>query len=143
MWLSASRHRRIRRSLLIVVVAGTTVVVVSGAALHAADSSVVSTLPEGVWWALALSTTAGFAGESPSSVGGYVVSGITMLLGFWLLTLTTAALASLLVIEEEEPAQEAGLAIELQILNRLDDLADRLERLERQTIEGQSERSDT
>ena len=53
-----------------------------------------------------------------------------MLIGFWLLTLTTAAIASLFVREEEVPAEDTEIALEVEILERLDELAVRLERLE-------------
>ena len=74
-----------------------------GGGLAALENNVVSSYGEGVWWALSLMTTVGFVGKSPETTSGRVVSAVLMVSGFALMTLTTAALASLLVREEDEP----------------------------------------
>jgi voltage-gated potassium channel len=124
--------RGLSRPFFTVVALGAVVVLVAGAGLAAFDSDVVGSYGEGVWWAIALATTAGFAGEAPTSTAGYVLSAGVMLIGFWLLTLTTAAIASLFVREEEEPAEGAEIALDVEILERLDELSERLARLERE-----------
>lgn len=122
--------RGLGRPFATVVVIGALVVLLSGVGFVASEGDVVGSYGEGVWWAISLATTAGFAGESPTSTAGYVLSAAVMLIGFWLLTLTTAAIASLLVREEEEPVQETELALDVEIISRLDELSARLERLE-------------
>ena len=118
------------RAFAAIIIAGAVIVLLAGAGFALAEHRAVSSYWEGVWWAISLATTAGFAGESPTTTSGYVLSAAIMLIGFWLLTLATAALASLFVREEEEPAQEAEIALEVEILTRLDELAARLERVE-------------
>ncbi len=122
--------RGLGRPFATVVVIGALVVLLAGVGFVASEGDIVESYGEGVWWAISLATTAGFAGESPTSTAGYVLSAAVMLIGFWLLTLTTAAIASLLVREEEEPVQDAELRLEVEILTRLDELNARLERLE-------------
>lgn len=127
--------RGLGRPFATVVVIGALVVLLAGVGFVASEGEIVGSYGEGVWWAISLATTAGFAGESPTTTVGYVLSAAVMLIGFWLLTLTTAAIASLLVREEEEPVQETELALDVEILTRLDELAARLERVERHLTE--------
>lgn len=122
--------RGVARPFITVVLLGAAIILLAGAGLAAFDHGVVGSYWEGVWWALSLATTIGFAGEAPTTTAGYVLSALVMLSGFWLLTLTTAAIASLFVREEEEPVQEAEIQLEVEILRRLDELSARLERLE-------------
>ena len=51
-------------------------------------------------------TTVGFVDGTPDTVAGKVASAVLMLLGFGLLALTTAAIASLFVREDEEPEEK-------------------------------------
>jgi voltage-gated potassium channel len=83
-----------------------------------------------VWWALSLMTTVGFVGEAPETTGGRVVSALLMLAGFAMMALTTAAIASILVREEEEPQREVERDFETSARDLLADIADRLTALE-------------
>ena len=95
------------------------------------ESDTVGSYWEGLWWALSLMTTVGFVEGTPTSVGGALTSAVLMVSGFLLLSLISAALASLFVREDEEPAEEREEAIEQQILDRLTAIELRLESLER------------
>lgn len=110
---------------------GVLVVLLAGAGFVALESDVVSTYWEGLWWALSLMTTVGFVGELPETTGGRILSAALMISGFALLTLTTAAIASLFVREEEMPAELTERAFEAVVLTRLDELATRLDAIER------------
>jgi voltage-gated potassium channel len=125
-------NRGLARPFVAVVLTSTAVILTAGAGFAAFDRAAVGSYAEGVWWALSLATTVGFAGQAPTTTAGYVLSAAVMLVGFWLLTLTTAAIASLFVREEEEPAQETEIALEVEILTRLDEVSRRLEEIERQ-----------
>jgi hypothetical protein len=59
-----------------------------------------------------------------------VVSGVLMLVGFATLSLVTAAVASLLVVEEEEPELEAVRVSEREVLEELQRVRTRLDSLE-------------
>ena len=94
------------------------------------ESDTVGSYWEGLWWALSLMTTVGFVEGAPETVGGALTSAVLMVAGFLLLSLISAALASLFVREDEEPVEEREEAIERQILDRLTAIEQRLESLE-------------
>ena len=111
------------------VIAGAAIVVGAGAGA-AFETETVGSFPRGLWWAVSLMTTVGFIGPPPRTTAGAVVSVILMLIGFLLLSLLSAALASLFVREDVAPVEKRELAAEAEIADRLDDIATRLERLE-------------
>ncbi|GAA2156004.1 hypothetical protein GCM10009844_43820 [Nocardioides koreensis] len=113
-----------------VIIALAALVVGAGGAA-AFESDTVGSYWEGLWWALSLMTTVGFVEGTPTSVGGALTSAVLMVSGFLLLSLISAALASLFVREDEEPAEEREEAIEQQILDRLTAIELRLQSLER------------
>lgn len=112
-----------------VIIALAALVVGAGGAA-AFESDTVGSYWEGLWWALSLMTTVGFVEGAPETVGGALTSAVLMVAGFLLLSLISAALASLFVREDEEPVEEREEAIERQILDRLTAIEQRLESLE-------------
>jgi hypothetical protein len=120
-----------RLNVAAILAGGALVVLLAGAGFAALESRTVSTYWEGLWWALSLITTVGFIGETPESTGGRILSALLMISGFAMLTVTTAAIASLFVREKEEPAEELDRALESAMLEQLHDLARRLDRIER------------
>ena len=62
-----------------------------------------------------------------------------MVSGFGLLTLTTAAVASLFVREEEEPQERAEREFEAVVMARLDEFATRLAAIERAVLESSTD----
>ena len=120
----------IKRILYVMAPLSVVLVVLAGGALAGLETNSVENFGEGVWWALSLMTTVGFAGDTPNTVGGRIVSGFLMLVGFGLLSLTTAAVASLFVAEEEEPELEAVRVSEREVLAELQRVRGRLESLE-------------
>jgi hypothetical protein len=123
---------RIRRSFVLpgVVVALAALAVGAGGAA-AFESDTVGSYWEGLWWALSLMTTVGFVEGPPASVGGAITSAVLMVAGFLLLSLISAALASLFVREDEEPAEQREEALEQQVLDRLAVIERRIEAMER------------
>lgn len=106
-------------------------IVVAGGAFAALESDTVESFWTGVWWALSLATTVGFVGPEPATTAGRILSAMMMLAGFTLLAMTTAAVASLFVREDEEPEERAMRAFEARSLQELAELQARLERIER------------
>lgn len=102
----------------------------AGGGFAALEADAVDTSWQGLWWALSLMTTVGFVGEAPTTVAGRILSACLMVAGFALLTMTTAAIASLFVTEAEEPAQERDRAFEEELMLELRAVGERLERLE-------------
>ena len=118
---------------------GAPLVVLCAGAGFAALERQVGSYWEGLWWALSLMTTVGFVGEAPETAAGQVVSAILMVSGFALLTVATAAIASLFVREEEAPAEQRERDFERVALDRLDELAARLGALERALAGGDAD----
>lgn len=125
----------------VLVGSGAVIVLLAGGGFAALESQAVSTDWDGVWWALSLMTTVGFIGETPETVAGRLLSAALMVSGFALMTLTTAAIASLFVREEEEPEKLQEHAFEERVIRRLDELAARLDAIE-QVVSARSRGSD-
>ena len=106
-------------------------VVLAGGALAALETDTVGSFGAGVWWALSLVTTVGFVGGTPTTTAGRVIAALLMVFGFALLALTTAAIASLFVREDESPLERREAAFEAQAIAELRALHERLDRLER------------
>jgi len=106
------------------------VVLLAGGGFAAFETDTVEGYWAGVWWALSLITTVGFAGAAPQTLAGRLLSAVLMVLGFGLLAMLTAAVASLFVREAEEPAEELELRLDAQLLGELRDVRERLERIE-------------
>ncbi len=106
------------------------VVLLGGGGLAAVETDTVESYWEGVWWALSLMTTVGFANGTPETVLGKVLSSVIMVLGFVLLALTTAAVASLFVREDEAPQESREHTFEENALAELHQLNSRLELIE-------------
>lgn len=119
-----------RRRLINYLVAATAMLVLAGGAFAAFESRQVSSYVEGVWWALSLLSGSGFVGEAPTSVPGRMVAGVLMISGFALIALVTAAISSLFISEEEEPAEQAEDLFEAKALQMLSDLGMRLDAIE-------------
>ncbi len=128
--MSPARPRRISRGLLYLGLLAALVTLVAGAGFAAVETDTVESYWQGLWWALSLVTTVGFAGAAPTSDLGKVLSGFVMVFGFLLLAMTTAALASLFVREEQEPEDVREHAFEAQVLAKLDQLSTRIEAIE-------------
>jgi voltage-gated potassium channel len=105
-------------------------VLLAGGGFAALETDTVASYWEGVWWALSLMTTVGFANGTPATVPGKILSGLVMVVGFILLALTTAALASLFVREEHEPEELREHAFEENVLAELRRLGARLDEIE-------------
>ena len=123
--------RSVRRSLRHLIPVFVILAVLAGAGFAALETDNVRSYWDGVWWALSLMTTVGFIGETPETTGGRVLSAFLMVAGFGLLSMTTAVIASRFVREDEQPESDREQAFEHVALARLDDLAERLERIER------------
>ena len=123
---------RVSRRWVIPAIIISVVVVATGAGAAAAfETDTVESYWGGLWWAISLITTVGFVGAPPKTAAGEVASVILMLSGFALLSLLSAALASLFVREDEEPRERRShLDIEVlhEALRAIDERLDRLER---------------
>ncbi|MGE5274316.1 MAG: potassium channel family protein [Verrucomicrobiota bacterium] len=101
----------------------------AGGGFAAFEAEAAKTYWDGVLWALSLMTTVGFVGAAPTTAGGKAIAAVLMLLGFSFLAMTTAAVASLFVREDEEPAERRERAFEQEVLTELRALRAELDRL--------------
>lgn len=81
---------------------------------------------DGIWWALVTVTTVGYGDVVPSSVAGKVFAGVLILLGISLFSLLTASFSVFFLAKEEE----AVIDKETELLGRIDQMENRLGRLE-------------
>jgi voltage-gated potassium channel len=109
----------------------TLLLLLSAGAFAAVETESVHSYWDGLWWSLSLVSTVGFAGATPTTAVGKLVSAALMVLGFVLLATTTAAAASLFVREDEQPEDNRELGFERDVLDALRDLDARLEAIER------------
>ncbi len=121
-----------RRSLRYLIPTAALVVLLAGGGFAAVETDTVESYWEGVWWALSLMTTVGFANGAPHSLLGKMLAGAVMIFGFVLLALTTAAIASLFVREDEESEAARLRTFEQDVMAELRQLHGRLDRIESQ-----------
>jgi hypothetical protein len=119
-----------RRWLRFVAPIAVATVLLGGGALAALETETVGSYGTGVLWALSLMTTVGFVGGLPHTVAGKVIAAALMLFGFSLLAMTTAAVSSLFVREDEVPEELREEAFEQEILRELRAVHARLDGLE-------------
>jgi len=129
-----TRERRFlsRRRLRYLLPSAAFAVTLGGGGFAALETNTVGSFGDGLWWALSLVTTVGFVGPTPVTTGGRLIAGALMLLGFALLSLTAAALASLFVRDDEIPAEQRDAAFESLALAELRALRARLDHIEQQ-----------
>ena len=106
-------------------------VLLAGGGFAAIETETVSDYGDGVLWALSLMTTVGFVGGLPHTAWGKLIAAGLMLCGFGLLAMTTAAVSSLFIREDEEPEELREQAFETEILRELRALNARLDDLEK------------
>jgi hypothetical protein len=107
------------------------VVATAAGAAAAFETDTVGSYWGGLWWAISLLTTVGFVGAPPRTGAGQVASVALMLTGFVLLSMLSAALASLFVREDEEPIERRTQVDVEQVHETLRAIDARLARLER------------
>jgi Ion channel len=116
--------------LRLVVPFGAVVVLLGGGGLAAFEAEAAPTYWDGVLWSLSLMTTVGFVGGVPATAGGKIIAAVLMLLGFGFLAMTTAAVASMFVRQDEAPFEKQERAYEREILKELRELRSELDQIE-------------
>jgi voltage-gated potassium channel len=104
------------------------VILLGGGGFAALETDTVGSFWEGVWWAITLAATVGFV-DTPTTVGGQLLSAAISVVGFVLLAITTAAVASFFVREDEQPQERRSRAFEDAVLAELKNLRTEIDRL--------------
>ncbi|MDO8121938.1 potassium channel family protein [Isoptericola sp. b490] len=112
------------------VLVSAVVVVVSGGAVAAIETDTVESFWRGLWWSISLVTTVGFLGSPPRTGAGAALSVVLMVVGFVLLAMVSAALASLFVRQDEQPRQAAEREVDRAVLEALASVEARLSVIE-------------
>lgn len=95
---------RVRRAwVLPFVLVSALVTLIAAGAAAAIETDTVESPWAGIWWAISLVTTVGFVGKPPTTYAGQALSILLMVMGFLLLAMVSAALASLFVRDAEAP----------------------------------------
>lgn len=85
------------------------------------ENANITSLPDGIWWAVTTVTTVGYGDRFPVTAGGRAVAVVLMVLGIALFGLLAGSLASYFVRQEGEEKVEKHLA----------EMSERLERIEK------------
>jgi voltage-gated potassium channel len=137
-WLDRRARRRglrPRDAAFLIVAVWLVAVIVFGIVEHFLDDRTFPTVWLGMWWALQTVTTVGYGDVTPQNASGRIVAATVMLEGIALLTIVIAAITSTFIARaarERAPGEAlVGDEAEARIEARLEDLAQRLDRLER------------
>jgi len=113
------------------IVGVATVLAITAAVLERLIDPAFNTLPEAFWFAVVTVSTVGYGDYVPASGAGRVVAGALMLTGLALIPLITSVVVSILVSQRSREAREQELHHLGVILERLDGLERKLEKLDR------------
>lgn len=129
--MASTRSFRVRSSWLWPAVIGSLgVVIVTAGAAAAIETHTVASFWRGLWWSISLITTVGFIGEPPRTAIGAALSMVLMVMGFLLLAMVSASLASLFVREQDAPFEAREASTDERILERLAQIDERLRSME-------------
>ena len=125
----------VRNAASVIVGVTAMVVLAGGVAIRLLDPHEYSNIWIGMWWALQTVTTVGYGDVTPENTAGRFVGAFVMLQGLALLAIVTAAVTSTFVTRAEAEGRakerEADELADDRLGAQLDDLAGRLERVER------------
>ena len=112
-----------------IIAAFTAAITVAGGVLERlVDHQEYPTIGRGLWFALQTVTTVGYGDVTPSQTGGRFIAAVIMLSGIGFLAVITAAVTASLV---EGSRRRFAAQSELDAARRLDEIDERLARIER------------
>lgn len=124
----------IRTAASVIVTATALIVVGGGVLMRVLDHHEYPSIWVGMWWALQTVTTVGYGDVTPKEPSGRIVAVFVMLEGIAFLAIITAAITSTFVARaqrERGVAEDAAdAAFEERLERNMDDLAERLDRVE-------------
>ena len=126
-----------KRAVAAIVNVTVAAVVLGAVAVRLFDSEDYPTFGRALWFTLQTVTTVGYGDATPTTAVGRVVAAVVMLTGIGIITVITAAVTSVFVeaarVEETRRRAEenaAGSRLLARLEASLDDIVDRLDRLE-------------
>jgi voltage-gated potassium channel len=128
----------VRNAASVIVGATLLLVVASGVAIRILDHREYSSVWLGMWWALQTVTTVGYGDVTPKNTSGRIVGAIVIMEGIAFLAIITAAITSTFVARAQAQRDSVEAAAEdlaeADLHSQLEDLAGRLERVEKMLI---------
>ena len=128
----------VRNAASLIVLATLVIVFAGGVAIRILDHDEYSSIWLGMWWSLQTVTTVGYGDVTPESVPGRFVGAVVMLQGIAFLAIITAAITSTFVARAQAERDAAAHAsedlAEDRLDARLDDLSERIDRVEQLLI---------
>jgi voltage-gated potassium channel Kch len=121
----------VRNAANTIVTATAIVVGISGLAMRLLDHSEYPSIGRGIWWAMQTVTTVGYGDVTPRHVSGRIVACVVMLWGIAFVAILVAAVVSTFVARSARERELADAKGDEELALRLDDLAARLDRIER------------
>jgi voltage-gated potassium channel Kch len=120
----------VRNAIRLIVVATAFTTVVGGVLVRVFDHKDFRTLGDALWWALQTVTTVGYGDVTPKSAVGRVIGSAVLLYSVAFLTILTASITTSF-IERARGQRQSEAGHKDPMIARLDEIASRLERLER------------
>jgi len=120
----------VRLAASVIVTATGLVVVIGGVLMRVLDHDEYSNVWVGMWWALQTVTTVGYGDVTPTHTSGRIVAAFVMLEGIAFLSILVAAITSTFVARAQAERSELQDAEDAGIDARLDELSQRLDRIE-------------
>lgn len=122
-----------RRAAAVISVVTVILTVAGGIAIRLVDPENISSLADGLWWAVQTLTTVGYGDVVPEGTAGRLIATVAMLNGIAFLTVITAAVTATLIeqmrsrpIRQEDQEQSPDPAI----MTALAEIGSRLEAIE-------------
>ena len=126
-----SEPASVRNAAALIALSTTLVVIGSGILMRLLDRTEYPTIGRGVWWAMQTITTVGYGDVTPAHTSGRIVAVVVMLWGIAFVSIIVAAVTSTFVARATREHQQDEQTAEARIQARFDDLAARLDRVER------------
>ena len=120
----------VRRALRLIVAATVVTTIAGGFAVWIFDRNNFPDLGTSLWWSLQTVTTVGYGDVVPKSGAGRIVGSIVLVYSVAFLTITTAIITTSF-IERARAQRQLAAGHEDPVIARLEDIATRLDRLER------------
>jgi voltage-gated potassium channel len=117
-----------RRAGQAIAVVTIVITVVSGVGMWLIDRDEFPNVWLGLWWAVQTVTTVGYGDITPTHVGGRLIAAVVMVSGIGFLTVVTATISATFIEAARRRLQGES---EGKVHERLDGIAERLERIER------------
>jgi voltage-gated potassium channel Kch len=120
----------VRNAIRLIVAATIVTTVLGGVAVRIFDHKDFHSLGDALWWALQTVTTVGYGDITPKTVVGRVIGSAVLLYSVAFLTILTAAITTSFIERARAQRQPARPGHDDPVVARLDDIVERLDRVE-------------